>query len=155
MICIKTEAGQLAFKTRSGEIPPRLRAVFILFDGRKTVDTILEMTTLFGTVREDIDYLISAGLLEETQDVAEEKALQLAQSKVTASANHLQQTEMFKSAWPIATQITASLGLRGFRLNLAVEAAMGYEQLCDLLPKIREAAGEEKTRPLQQALGKE
>ena len=125
MICKKTDAGQLAFKTRSGDIPPRLRAVFLLFDGKKTVDMILEMTTLFGTAKEDIDYLVTAGLLEPTQDLAEEKALQLVQSKETASADHLLHTEMYKRAWPIATQITASLGLRGFRLNLAVEAAMG------------------------------
>jgi hypothetical protein len=61
---------------------------------------------------------------------------------------------MYASAWPIATQITASLGLRGFRLNLAVEAAMGYAQLCELLPKIQLAVGAEKSRPLEDALEK-
>ena len=40
---------------------------------------------------------------------------------------------------PIATQLTAALGLRGFRLNLAVEGATSYEQLAaQLAPKIRE-----------------
>lgn len=154
MICTKTEAGQLAFKTRSGEIPPRLRSVFLLFDGKKTVDTILTMTNIFGTVQEDIDYLIASGMLVVAPDLAEERALHLAESKEIATAKKQLQAEMFARAWPIATQITASLGLRGFRLNLAVEAAMGYEQLCDLLPKLKEAAGEEKTLPLEIALGK-
>jgi hypothetical protein len=42
--------------------------------------------------------------------------------------------------------------LRGFRLNLAVEGASGYEQLRDLLPKIRDAVGVEKARELELAL---
>jgi hypothetical protein len=154
MICTKTEAGQLAFKTRSGEIPPRLRSVFLLFDGKKSVDTILAMTNLFGTVKEDIDYLIASGMLAIAPDMAEAQALKLAESKEIASAKQQLHAEMFARAWPIATQITASMGLRGFRLNLAVEAAMGYEQLCDLLPKLKEAVGEEKTLPLEIALGK-
>lgn len=154
MICTKTDAGQIAFKARTGEIPPRLRAVYLLFDGQKTVDTILAMTHLFGTAKEDIDYLIASGMLAIAPDIAEENAAKLAVAKQTASTNQDLQTEMYKRAWPIATQITASLGLRGFRLNLAVEAAMGYQQLCDLLPKLKEAAGEEKTLPLEIALGK-
>jgi hypothetical protein len=154
MICTKTEAGLLAFKTRSGEIPPRLRSVFLLFDGKKTVDTILTMTSLFGTVREDIDYLVASGMLEVAPDLAQAHALKLAESNEIAAATQQLQVEMFARAWPIATQITAAMGLRGFRLNLAVEAAMGYEQLCDLLPKLKEAVGEEKTLPLEIALGK-
>jgi len=35
--------------------------------------------------------------------------------------------ERYAEAYPIATQLTADLGLRGFRLNLAVEAALDYE----------------------------
>jgi hypothetical protein len=93
-------------------------------------------------------------MLVVAPDLAEERALHLAESKEIAAAKKQLQAEMFARAWPIATQITASLGLRGFRLNLAVEAAMGYEQLCDLLPKLKEAAGEEKTLPLEIALGK-
>ena len=47
---------------------------------------------------------------------------------------------------------TAQLGLRGFRLNLAVEAAEGYEGLLELMPKIREAIGDARVKPLQRAL---
>ncbi|WHZ13098.1 MAG: putative proline-rich protein [Burkholderiaceae bacterium] len=44
------------------------------------------------------------------------------------------------------------MGLRGFRLNLAVEAALGYEQLMQLVPRIRDAVGAEKCRLLERAL---
>ena len=51
-----------------------------------------------------------------------------------------------------ATQITSSLGLRGFRLNLAVEAAADLKELIELLPKIEAAASSEVCKPLRHAL---
>jgi hypothetical protein len=60
--------------------------------------------------------------------------------------------ERYKDAKPLATQITAGLGLRGFRLNLAVESAAGYEDLVALFPKIQAAAGVQVCRALELAL---
>jgi hypothetical protein len=42
--------------------------------------------------------------------------------------------------------------LRGFRLNLAVEAAGDLDKLKELAPKIREAVGPEKFLELENAL---
>ncbi|MBN9409667.1 MAG: hypothetical protein J0H69_11005 [Burkholderiales bacterium] len=58
----------------------------------------------------------------------------------------------YQSAYPLATKLTASLGLRGFRLNLAVEAAGSYEELLEVAPKIRDAVGADKFVPLAAAL---
>jgi hypothetical protein len=52
----------------------------------------------------------------------------------------------------LATQLTATLGLRGFRLNLAVEAAGGFDDLLALFPKIQAAAGVEKSQTLERVL---
>lgn len=60
--------------------------------------------------------------------------------------------QRYQRAYPIAAQLTAGLGFRGFRLHMAVEAAGGYEQLLVLAPKIREALGVEKCRLLDAAL---
>ena len=49
-------------------------------------------------------------------------------------------------------RLTGTLGLRGFRLNLAVEGATSYEDLVALAPMILEAVGVEKFRPLHRAL---
>jgi hypothetical protein len=48
--------------------------------------------------------------------------------------------------------LTASLGLRGFRLNLSVESASGYDDLLALFPKIQAAVGTEKAARLERAL---
>ncbi len=58
----------------------------------------------------------------------------------------------FLKAWPVATRLTANLGLRGFRLNLAVEHAADLAELKELAPRIKDAVGGEKFRELEIAL---
>lgn len=167
----KTDEGQQAFKTRSAALTPRQRAAFILFDGNKTLDEVLGMTKGVGVTAADVEHMVTTGLLVAVADgvganssaSAPTIPMPLESTPLSDPPNpapapdqttspHLTPAERFARAWPIATQITASLGLRGFRLNLAVEAAAGYEELRDLLPRIREAVGREKAMPLEQAL---
>lgn len=58
----------------------------------------------------------------------------------------------YLNAYPIATRLTAQLGLRGFLLNLAVESAGSLEKLRELAPKIGAAVGPAKFRELEDAL---
>ena len=60
--------------------------------------------------------------------------------------------QRYQDAYPVATRLTASLGLRGLRLNLLVEGTTSYEALAALSPKIRAAVGEEKAMELDHAL---
>lgn len=60
--------------------------------------------------------------------------------------------ERYSQAKPLATQLTASLGLRGFMLNLGVESASGYDDLLALFPKIQSAVGAQKCGALERAL---
>jgi hypothetical protein len=95
--------------------------------------------------------MVAAGLLAAVAPVAAPPVVEPAAHDTDgASLTSLQQR--YARAWPIATQITAGMGLRGVRLNIAVERATGYEELRDLLPKIRDAVGAEKILPLEQAL---
>lgn len=154
----KTEAGQAAFKARSPALTPRQRSAFILFDGKKSEQDVLGMTAGLGVSPADIEQMVQEGFLAPvlTESVRSVAVSSPGTDPEAASGPEgvprLAPQERYARAWPIATQITASLGLRGFRLNLAVEAAKGYEDLRDLLPKIREAAGAERTLPLEQAL---
>lgn len=159
----KTEAGQAAFKARSPALTPRQRSAFILFDGKKSDQEVLAMTSGLGVTPADIEQMVQEGFLVAVASASVRTASATAPGGLEAQADEpgegaaaagpaLSPQERYARAWPIATQITASLGLRGFRLNLAVEAAKGYEDLRDLLPKIREAAGAERTKPLEQAL---
>lgn len=140
----KTEAGQQAFKDRSPLISSRQRMAFIMFDGEKPLEKVLAATAGAGVTQADIDHMVEQGFLagEEPKTAPMPLALLDVNTKQARYA----------AAKPIATQLTASLGLRGFRLNLAVESASGYDELLNLLPKIQEGVGPNACRPLAEAL---
>lgn len=170
MAYTKTPVGQLAFKERSQLLSNRQRSLFLLFDGVKPVDQVLAITKALNITQADIDHLVANGFVVNTVDVAapvarteplvipvaidpaqiSDHAGAPAFGDVAATAYTPQQR--FAKAWPIATQLTAGMGLRGFRLNLSIEKASGYDDLLKLLPKIQEAVGTEKCVALARAL---
>lgn len=60
--------------------------------------------------------------------------------------------QRYQDAYPIATRLTGSLGLRGFRLNLSVEGTSNYDELLALAPKIRASVGADRAAELDRAL---
>jgi hypothetical protein len=154
MSIVKTEVGLQVMKDRSVSLTPRQRSVFILIDGRRTLDELLAAAAAIGGSREDIDHLFALGLIADTAPTPTEAQQAAAEAKDAVSREHNARppAQRYQEAYPIATKLTAGLGLRGFRLNLAVEAAGNYEQLLELAPRIREAVGPEKYRPLGDAL---
>jgi hypothetical protein len=166
----KTDTGLQAFNTRSGQIAARLRPAFILFDGTKTDEQILSITGKLGVTQSDIDYLVQQGFIsgqsssEGIRVDLDSPAQKAPQPSVTtqasipdtdkASAPSATRTpqERYRDAKPLATMITANLGFKGFRLNMAVEGASGYEELLALLPKIQATAGERACMALEWAL---
>lgn len=162
MLIVKTELGHKVMKDRSVALSPRQRAAFILFDGKRTLDQVMTATNAVGVIREDIDKLFELGLIEDgtshvvaAQQAAEESAREAAQKARDAAAEqhkHRSPQERYAEAYRIATALTAELGLRGFRLNLAVEGTSSFEQLLAVAPRIRDAVGAEKFKALDHAL---
>ena len=163
MIYAKTVLGLSAVKDRSAGLSQRQRSAFIMFDGKRDASEILRMTTGIGVTQSDVDHLVSLGLLASPNPaaalmpVSEPSALtaphNLPVSSVKANGMPtLSAQAHYSMAYPIATRLTAALGLRGFRLNLAVEAAGDLEKLKQLAPRIKEAVGAEKFQELDDAL---
>jgi hypothetical protein len=174
MILVKTEAGHQALKDRSVRLTPRQRSAFILFDGKRSVNEVL--SSGMGIAAEDIDQMVQLGLLGQVggADPAANSATVLpsgpaplapaasvpppvvtepAAPAPVKSGDTRTSQQRYQEAYPIATRLTASLGLRGFRLNLQVEGTGTYEDLVALAPKIRAAVGADKAADLDQALG--
>jgi len=166
MILIKTEAGLQVFKDRSVQLTPRQRSAFILFNGQRSIDDVL--ASGMGIAKEDVDQIIELGLLAVSAEnlagpltnfpvktfvssaiVSDDAEAMPTQSEIIVRTPQ----QRYQDAYPIATRLTASLGLRGFRLNLSVEGSGNYEDLLTLAPKIRAAVGSVKTEPLDRALG--
>lgn len=153
----KTEIGQQAFKARSTLLSARQRSAFILFDGIKPIDQVLSATAGLGIVQGDIDYLVEQGFLVAaagTVRAPETGALHVdaVEPSSVLPVSERSAQERYIVAMQIATKLTAGLGLRGFRLNLAVEAASGYDGLLALLPKIQAALGDRSCADLELAL---
>lgn len=157
MIMVKTETGQRVLKDRSVALSPRQRSAFILFDGKRTPDEVLAQTAAMGVTRGDIERLLALGLLcdpavrEGAQDRFDADTIPAALAELPDKPARSRQ-QRYAEAYPIAMLLASGLGLRGFRLSMAVEACGGYEQLAALAPQIREAVGPEKYLPLGLAL---
>ena len=163
MIYAKTALGLAAVKDRSTGLTPRQRSAFIMFDGKRDSSEVLKMTAGIGVVQSDLDHLVSLGLLAGLSLAAAQESefepLALADLPVAAVSSvkangmpTLSAQAHYSMAYPIATRLTAALGLRGFRLNLAVEAASDLDKLKELAPRIKEAVGAEKFQDLDDAL---
>jgi hypothetical protein len=118
---------------------------------------VLAATAAMGVTRDDLDQLVALGLLYDAALLADRQETFQADT-VPAALGELPEKpqrppqQRYAEAYPIAIQLTSAMGLRGFRLNLAVEGAGSYEQLLALAPKIRAAVGPEKYLPLGLAL---
>lgn len=141
----KTEAGQQAFKARSAQLAGKLRSAYLLFDGQRTVQDVLQATQGLGVSLADVEGLLQDGLLAMPMPAAPALA-----PTSTPSARTPQ--ERYRDAYPLAVTLAGTLGLSGFRLNLSVEAATSYEQLAVVAPRLKEAVGTVAYAPLAQAL---
>lgn len=153
MKLVKTEVGQRVLKDRSVPLSPRQRAAFILFDGRHSVEEVLAATGAVGVTRDDVSELLRLGLVQQAEGAVSLGAPAAAPASAAApAASERTAQQRYQDAYPVATRLTSSLGLRGFRLNLAVEGALSFEQLRDLAPRIREAVGDKAFAELDRAL---
>jgi hypothetical protein len=147
MILVKTEIGQIAFKERSPLFSARQRSAYILFDGVRSIEQVFAATAGMGVTQEDVDHMMSLGFLASRNPAVAEVVVSSVPDFSASSGQ-----ARYQAAKPIATQLTARLGLRGFMLNLAVESAAGYDELLGLLPRIQDAVGIKACRELERAL---
>lgn len=166
MIYTKTALGQTALQNRALALTPRQRSAFIMFNGLRHLDDVLSATSSLGVTSDDVAHLVSLGLLAASgpsgaarTDAPAIPLSPLAAAQTSAALSHnpdglpTQNAQAhYSRAYPIAARLTAGLGLRGFRLNLAVEGAGDLDKLKQLAPKIREAVGAEKFLELENAL---
>jgi hypothetical protein len=154
MMLKRTELGHQVVKDRSVSLTPRQRAALILIDGRRTMDELQAAMATAGISAQELDRLLELALVFDPNPEATAAAAKAKAKAMEAELQHSHRSEQerYAEAYRVATQLTASLGLRGFRLNLAVEAASDYNSLRDLAGRIREAVGPEKCVALERAL---
>jgi hypothetical protein len=149
MVLEKTALGLQVLKDRSVPLTPQQRSAFILVDGKRTVEDILVATSGAGVKIDDIRQLVVAGVVAEMAAPAPAAPRAPQEGEAAPRANP---EERYRNAYPLAVALTSSMGLRGVRLNMAVETAKNYEELLVVAAKIKEAVGDEKFEALRKAL---
>jgi hypothetical protein len=154
----KTSLGLEAMKTRGVTATQAQRTALIMVDGKKTAAEILAAMSGIGLTQADIAKLVELGFIEPVDGESPVAVSSVtaapapAASPVTKPLANESDQELYQRAYPIATKLTSGLGLRGFRLNLALESAGNYADLVKLAPKIQDAVGDAKYAELKAAL---
>lgn len=172
LILKKTDKGMEALRARDPALPHRMRPAFIMFDGQKSIEQVMALAPSAGgqlQVLEDIKQLLQQGLLEllrsgdasqaspSASDLMDSLAVpapsaQPAAAPLTTSAAISDPGERYIKAYAAASQLVSGLGLKGFRLQLQLERAQGYDGLVAILPKLREVIDAKKLRPIEAIL---
>lgn len=171
LILKKTDKGMEALRVRDPALPQRLRPAFIMFDGQKSIEQVMALLPSTGgqlQVLEDIKQLLQQGLLEllrpagtsqpltSASDIVDSLAAPVAAPAAAAPApaagSISNPGERYILAYAAASQLVSTLGLKGFRLQLQLEKAQGYEGLVATLPKLREVIDAKKLRPIEAIL---
>jgi hypothetical protein len=153
MIYAQTESGVAAVKDRRAvELTRGQRYALLLFDGQRSIEAVLSATAVLGVTKADLKKLLSLGLITL---VSSAPAQPLADSMLAPLQEKLDEQERarrYRTAYPLAVEITSELGLKGIKLNMAVERARGFEDLVKLMPRLRDAVGREVLIPLRAVL---
>jgi hypothetical protein len=143
----KTERGQQEVKSRELQLTMKQRAALVLCDAKRPGQSVLDNLAAVGSSADDLQALVRLGLVDELPD-AEETAAQEARAALQA----VPPIERYRIAYPIATSLASTLGLRSFTMTLAVEQATSYEDLCGVATRLRPLVPPEKYLTLHQAL---
>lgn len=144
----KTEQGHQVIKVRSVSLSPRQRTMLLLCDGLRPIGDIL--ATVGTSSQADVDALLAQGLIRavapdpapaNTAPPPRPPAPSPAPTSAERTAQPAAHTEAesYREAYQLATQFTSELGLKGFRLQLALESAMTLQDLNALLPRLSDA----------------
>lgn len=178
LILKKTDKGMEALRARDPALPHRMRPAFIMFDGQKSIEQVMALSSSAGgqlQVLEDIKQLLQQGLLEllrsgdasqptastndlidslavPTQPAPPAAAVAAPAAPLAAPAAISDPGERYIKAYAAASQLVSGLGLKGFRLQLQLEKAQGYDGLVAVLPKLREVIDAKKLRPIEAIL---
>lgn len=134
-------------RDRSVPLTARQRGAFILCDSRYPKERVLANARMAGVTETDLQYLIERGLVADVPDEQE-----LAAQKAAQEFRDRPAMQRFQEAYPLAVKLSGSLGLKGFRLNMAVEKCGTYEELCKVALELKAAVTPEVFQPLESTL---
>lgn len=146
----KTAKGREEIATRCYRLAPRLRTLLVLVDGRRPEEELLRNVAGLGLTAGSVAELLEQGYIHLSTSYA---TLAPAEPPETAPAAAPSRLEQFQSLYEFYNKtIKATLGLRGFSLQLKVEKAASVEELRALRGPYLEAVLKAKGRAIASEL---
>ena len=152
MIYVKTAAGRQALKDRAETMPRKYHFPFLMCDGVRDSADILAASVQHGFTSVDLYEMVQLGFVEPMPTKVPMRIDPVQAAAASPARPSQQQASVFFDASKLATALSANLGLRGFRLNLAVQTASNLTDLDALLPQLEKALGFAAVKPLADLL---
>lgn len=152
----KTALGIQVMKDRSVSLTPQQRSALILVDGNRSAEEVVRMTTAVGVTANDMQALVTMGLVELTvepkaaasQGGAMARGAEAASAVPSSSSNSEVAPQNagvdFQVALNAAITFCSDMGFKGFGLNMALTGVDTLEKLQKFAPEIRKTAGDKK-----------
>jgi|BarGraIncu00222A_1022003.scaffolds.fasta_scaffold174079_1 hypothetical protein len=132
-IYVKTEKGREEIQTRRSQLPPTLRTLLIMIDGRSSAGEILKQVGPMGITADALEQLIAQGLVALDRPAP---AAQPASVVEAVATDALPDSERFLAARQFMTDtVVNAMGLRSFMFTLKLEKAETLQGLRSLLPE--------------------
>ncbi len=165
----KTIKGREEIATRKHQLPSRLRALLLLFDGKRTTEEVLQKVTGIGLTEQNIQELLQCGFIQHGDNISTAASLPPSSEPVAvaAFAHHPAPTiepvrladgeTLLQALYNFYTEtIRSAIGLRGYALQIKVERARSIEDFRnmrqDYLSAVEKAQGAEAARNLDSRL---
>lgn len=152
----KTEKGREEISTRKYQLPPRLRTLLVLIDGKQSTGELLQKVGGLGLNEQSIVELQENGFIAPVAlplitTVAKPQAD--AQETVAVAAVLAPGQSQFQAIYQFYTEtIRSTIGLRGYGLQLKVEKAASVEELRELRQPYLDAVLKAKGNEIAQSL---
>ncbi len=142
----KTDVGLQELRTRAGGLPPRLRSLLILVDGRRTLAQLQAAAGQIGAPADALEQLLQRGLMalrspgaavppQAAATASEHVDLPL---ETPAAPRPADAAERFRAAQKqMNDSVVDAIGMRAFFFTLKLERCFTLDDLRALLPEYR------------------
>lgn len=159
----KTDKGREEIATRQHHLPPRLRTLLVLVDGKQSGDDLLQKVAGLGLTEDNLRELADNGFVQPVaaapaQPIAATPAVAATSAPAAPSEAALPEGQtQYQAIYHFYTEtIKSTIGLRGYGLQLKVEKAGSIEDFRELrqayVEAVLKAKGPEMARSLRDRL---
>lgn len=149
----KTDKGREEIATRRHQLPPRLRTLLVMIDGKQSAEELLQKVGGLGLNEQSLAELQENGFIAPVTVPSIESVTAAVQPAAAADAALPLGQNQYQAVYQFYTEtIKSTIGLRGYALQLKVEKAASVDDLRELRQAYLDAVLKAKGNEIAQSL---